>query len=55
MFGKHLIHIFDILPLALQIVGNSAPQSRTWIEADRTAVPNFLARIVTFERVASAR
>ena len=34
---------------------DSAPQSRTWIEADRTAVPNFLARIVTFERVASAR
>jgi hypothetical protein len=35
--------------------GDSAPQSSTWTEADRTAVPNFPARIVTFERVASAR
>jgi hypothetical protein len=35
--------------------GDGALQSRTWTQADRTAVPNFSARIVTFERVSSAR
>jgi phage gp46-like protein len=31
--------------------GDGALQSRTWTAADRTAVPNFSARIVTFERL----
>jgi hypothetical protein len=34
---------------------DSAPQTPTWTAAGRTAVPNFPARIVTFERVAAAR
>jgi hypothetical protein len=35
--------------------GAPQPQSLSWSEANRTAVPNLLARIVTFERLPEPR